>query len=266
MAAAPSDFFKIERTTSEIKAELLARIFEVWATTILQQARAPERPVRFMDMQAGLDGGEATPAVLYLLRQVYKSTGSRIDLNKGIRTFFYDANQSALAQVQEQITQLPFYQELTHPPVILLENSEEEGTEQILGAGQPAFIFLHPVEEGLSQQVLLHATQNSESDLLMLFNPKALETAVKKAKVDSLLKEVFGERLDQIRAFFKQNRNTDRREAHLLDCFEDIFSTKGFYTLKFRINHPDRKQTNQYLMLASTSGQAYTMLKELLEG
>lgn len=227
--------------------------------TILQQPDKPLAPIPFIDLQAGLDSNEPVPAALQLLRQVYKSTGSRLDLNQCIKTIFYDAEQPALAELQERVEQLPFYQDLLHPPVMLL-------AEQILDAERSAFTFLNPVEEAYSQQFLLQAIQTKASDLLMLFNPKALEAAVKKAKADSLLQVILGERLEQIKGFYKQNRNADRREAYLLDCFEEIFSSKGFYTLKFRVNHPDRKQTNQYLVLASTSAQAYIRLKELLEG
>lgn len=266
MPAAPSDFFRIERTASEIKAELLPRFFEVWTATVLQQPDKPLAPVPFIDLQAGLDKRESAPAALQLLKQVYKSTGSRLDLNQGIKTIFYDADQPALAELREQVAQLPFYQDLVHLPVMLLGESEATLAEQILDAKRPAFTFLNPVEEGLSQQFLLHAIQTGASDLLMLFNPKALEAAVRKAKADSLLQEIFGERLEQIRGFYKQNRNADRREAYLMDCFEEIFKSKSYYTLSFRINHPDRKQTNQYLVLASTSAQAYTRLKELQEG
>ncbi|GGG07722.1 hypothetical protein [Pontibacter amylolyticus] len=266
MSAAPRDFFKIERTASEIKAELLPRIFEVWATTRLQQVGMFETRMRFMDLQAGLERDEPAPAALQLLRQVYKSTGSRLDLNQGIKTVFYDADQPALAELQEQVEHLPFYQDLVHPPVMLLEESGEALAEQILEAGQPALAFLNPVEEGIAQQLLLHAVQTSASDLLMLFNPKTLEAAVKKAKPDSLFQKIFEERLEQIKGFYKQNRNADRREEYLLDCFEETFSRRGFYTLRFRINLPDKKQTGYYLVLASTSAQAYTRLKELLEG
>lgn len=266
MPAAPSDFFRTERTASEIKAELLPRFFEVWTATVLQQPDKPLAPIPFIDLQAGLDSDEPAPAAWQLLRQVYKSTGSRLDLNQGIKTIFYDADQPALAELQEQAGQLPFYQDLVHPPVMLLEESEATPVAQILDAERPAFTFLNPVEEAFSQQFLLQAIQTGASDLLMLFNPKTLEAAVKKARTDSVLQGIFGERLEQIRGFYKENRNADRREAYLLDCFEEVFSSKGFHTLKFRVNHPDRKQTNQYLILACASAQAYTRLRELLEG
>ena len=55
MPAAPSDFFKTDRTASEIKAELLPRFFEVWTATILQQPDKPLAPIPFIDLQAGLD-------------------------------------------------------------------------------------------------------------------------------------------------------------------------------------------------------------------
>ena len=265
MAAAPSDFFKTERTASEIKAELLACFFEVWGTAMLPQANAADMPLRCIDLLACLDGDEPNSAVLQLLRQVYKSSGSRTDLNKGVSTVFYDADTHALAGLQEKAEQLPFYQDLVHPPALLQETGEEDLAELILNEEKPAFVFFNPTQEGVSQQVLQRAVEAGAPDLLMLFSPKALETALKKAKANSPLQQLFGERLEEIRAFNKQNRNPDRREEYLLNSFEEIFRSKDFYTLRFQLNLPDKKETGYYLVLACSSDQAYTRLKELLE-
>jgi hypothetical protein len=265
MAAAPSDFFRTERTASEIKAELLPRLFEVWASAMLQPTHAHEAPLVFLDAQAGLDSRETTPAALQLLRQVYKSTGSRTDLNRGVSTFYYDTDRSALAELQEKVAQLPFYQDLVHSPVIPQEEDDEALAAQILEGEQPSLAFLNPTHEGIPRQVLQRAIHAGAPDLLMLFNPKDLESAIKKAKADSLWQQIFGERLELVKAFYKQNRNADRREEYLLDCFEGIFQSKDFYTLRFRINRLNRKQTSHYLLFSVKSDQVYLRVKELLE-
>lgn len=223
-----------------------------------------DRPLCCIDLQAGLDLNESSPAAMQLLRQVYKSTGSRTDLNKGISLMLYDADTYTLTELQERVAQLPFYQDLVNLPVFLQEESEEAPVERLM-IEQPSFAFLDPTQEGIPQQFLLHAIHKSEADLLMLFSPKALETAVKKAKAESQLQEIIGERLESIRTFYKQNRNADRREEYLLDCFEGIFRSKDFYTLRFRINLPDKRQTSQYLVFSVKSEQVYLRLKELLE-
>ncbi len=265
MPAAPSDFFKTARTASDIKAELLPYLFETWATTMLQQNPMPNVPFVFLDAHAGLDGGEALPGALQLLRQVYKSTGSRTDLNKGISALFYDADPTALVLLRHQVEQLLFHKDLVHLPIFLSETDDETLAAQLQENAQPDLAFLDPNEAGIAQQLLLSGAHASETDLIMLFDPKPLESAVRKAKVDTIWQEFFGERLEQVKAFYKQHRQADRREEFLLDRFEDIFRVKGRYTLRFRINLPDKKQTSHYLVFSMKSAQAYLRLKELLE-
>lgn len=260
-----NSFFKTNRTASEIKAELLPRFFEVWATVMLQWASVSDRPLRCIDLQAGLDLNEPAPAVMQLLRQVYKSTGSRTDLNKGISTVLYDADPHALTELQEKVAELPFYQDLVHPPVMLQKADDEALHELIWDQEKPAFAFLDPIQEGAPQQVLQRAVQAGAPDLLMLFSPKSLESVVRKAKADSVWQQLFNDKQEQIKGFYKQNRNADRREEYLLDCFEEIFRSNGFYTLRFQINLPDKKQTSQYLVFSVKSEQVYLRLKEQLE-
>ena len=265
MSATPSDFFKTARTASEIKAELLPRLIEVWATGMLQQGRAGELALSFMDLQAGLDSGEPAPTAVQLLRQVYKSTGSRTDLNKGISTLFYDADQSILDRMQQQIKQLPFYRDLIHLPVFLAETDDETLATQLQENVQPDLAFLNPNAAGIAQQLLLSGAQKGKTDLMMLFDPRLLESAVRKAKVDSVWQQFFGERLEAIKAFYKQHKHAERREEYLLDCFEEVFRAEGFQTLRFRVNPPDKKQAGHYLVFSVKSAQVYIRLKELLE-
>ncbi|PKV66886.1 hypothetical protein [Pontibacter ramchanderi] len=266
MPAAPSDFFKTERIAQEIKAELLPRLFEVWATTVLQQIPSPEVPLVFLDAQTGLDSDDTTPAALQLLRQVYKSTGSRVDLNKGISTLYYDADPSALVTLQRKVEQLPFYHDLIHLPILLSETDDDTLTAQLLESVQPDLAFLDPSLEGIAQQLLLSALRAGRTDLIMLFNPKLLEHAIRKAKANSLWHQFLGEGLEQVKTFYRQHKNTERREEYILNCFEEIFRRNGFLTLCFRINAPDKKQTSHYLVFTAKSNQVYLRLKELLEG
>ncbi|WP_230392255.1 hypothetical protein [Pontibacter sp. FD36] len=264
MSAAPSDFFYTVRTAPEIKSELLPRVFEVWSTAMLQQTKSADLPLCYIDLQPVLDSNQPMPAVLQLLRQVYKSTGSRTDLNRGTKTTFYDAELPALAELREKLEQLPFYQDLVHPPAILPEVDNEVLPEQILEVTQPTLAFLNPIVEGMSQQVLLRAAEAAGPDVMMLFDPKLLDSGVKKAKSDSVWHQLLGEKLEKIKAFYKQNRNADRREEYLFNSFEEIFRNKGAFTLRFRINLPDKKQTNFYMLLVVKSAQAYIGIKELL--
>jgi hypothetical protein len=267
MATAPSDFFQTERTASEIKSELLPRIFEIFVTSLLLgNTSKTEVPLLCMDLLAGLDDSEQAPAAVQWLQQVYRGNNTRLDLNQATQTVLYATDKAALAGVREKVVHVPFYKDIVHPPVILLEADDEASMCQALEEGQPAYAFLDPVQEGFSQQVLLHLMQTERAGLFLLFNPKDLGSALKKAKSDSMLAKIFGEKLEGIQAFNKHTRNSGRREAYLLDSFEETFQSKGVYTLLFKINLPDKKQVSYYIMIAAKSAPAYIKLKELLEG
>ncbi|MHC2992309.1 hypothetical protein OB13_12160 [Pontibacter sp. HJ8] len=262
-----SDFFKKERKASEIKSEILGPCFEVWCGIVLsgQQAQVVN-PVLYLDLQAGQgyaeDGAPAIP--VKVLQSLYKTTGSRFDLNKSVKTFFSDADKSVATQLEAQIGNLPFHRELIHKPVILQEEADAELLKQLLEEGHPAFTFLDPFESSFSQEMLLQFLKQPGSDFLQLFQPDSMRAALKNKAIDSLMQEIFGDRLDRIKEFNKGTRDGEKREAFLSESFEGIFRDKGYYTFTFRINFPDKKQTSHYLLFASRSDLAYTRVKELM--
>lgn len=262
-----SDFFKKERKASEIKSELLGLFFEVWCGIVSSGQKADVvNPVLYVDLQAGQgyeeDGAPAIP--VKVLQSLHKTTGSHFDLNKSVKTFFHDADKSVAAQLKAHIENAPFHAELIHRPVILQEETDAELLKQLLEEGHPAFTFLDPFDSGFSQEMLLHLLKQPGSDFLLLFHPDSMRAALKNRAADSLMQELFGDRLEQIKKFNKGTRDGEKREKFLLGNFEGIFRDKGYHTFAFRINFPDRKQTSHYLLFASKSDLAYTRIKEMM--
>ena len=260
-------FFKIKRRFSEIKSEILVDYCRIWFEGLWSSKRAISTGTAlYIDLEAGEpcleDGKTATP--LRVLHSLYKSHGSRYDLNKSIQAFFNDPDKAAVAGLQEAIEGLPYYEELVHRPVVLLEDSDADQLKDMLQSGCPALLFMNPFGYIFSLEMLLLALTADETDLLMLFSPDDIMAAVKNSKADSLTQEIFGDRMSQIRAFYKENRNAEKREEFLLDNFESISQGKGLRTFRFRINLPDRKLTSLYLIFASKAVAAYTRLKEMM--
>ncbi|MDX5420465.1 MAG: hypothetical protein LPK09_14720 [Hymenobacteraceae bacterium] len=264
MAATHSDFFKTERTASEIKSEFLPRVFEIFVSgLLLNPSGQPTMPVPCMVL-AGLDAHQPAPAAVQWLQQVYRSSNTRLDLNQGTQTVLYDADKSVLADLKEHLVNLSFYQELKHLPVVLQDEADETLILELLKKGSPSVSFLNPFSGSFSQQILLRALKDGHSDLFMLFSLEEMKAALKKTKAGSLLQEFFGDRFSQIKEFQKKTREANRIEEFLLDSLESVLIDKCYYTFRFRVNRPDKKQTSYYLVFASKDGQAYTKLKELI--
>lgn len=267
MAGAESkSFFKTERTVADIRGELLLSSFEAWAAAMLQHPLNTGIPILFLDFEAGQDGcpfnNTSPPA--QILRLLYKSTGTRTDLNRAVKTVFYDTDSAALSQLQEQVEQLPYFPELQHTPVFLGQETAEADLRQVLDEEPAAFTFMNPFRSGFSLKGLCDLLQHGEAGLFVHFTLQDLQVALKKAKTDETLGMLFGERLGQLKDFQKKNRNIERREEYLLDSFESILAEKGCYTFRFRINRPDKMQTGRYLVFASKVEQAYTRLKDIM--
>jgi three-Cys-motif partner protein len=262
-----SDFFKKQRKASEIKSEILGPFFEVWCGIVLSGQKADVvNPVLYVDLQAGQGyEQEGAPAIpVKVLQSLYKTTGSRLDLNKSVKTFFRDPDKLVAAQLEAQIENLSFHGELIHKPVLLQEEADTEVLKQLLEEGHPAFTFLDPFESSFSQEMLLQLLKQPGADFLLLFHPESMRAALKNRVVDSLMQELFGDRLEQIKKFNKGTRDAEKREEFLLDSFESIFWDKGYHTFTFRINFPDKKQTSHYLLFASKTDLACTRAKEML--
>lgn len=261
MSIAPNNFFKTERSASEIKLELLPRVFEIFVTGLLLEPKSTV-PVLCLDLLAGLDAQHPTPAIMQWLRQVYTSTNSRLDLNLGTQVVLYDSDKSALAEIQERIKQLPFHQELKHPPVGLYE---EALLQELLEAGPHFACFLNPFKDPFSLEMLFRAAKEGQADLFMLFPLEDFKIALKRAKPDGPLSEYFGDRLTQIKEFQKKTKNSDKREEFLLGNFESLLKEKGCHVFRFRVNHSGRAQSSYYLLSATKSAAAHLRLKELMQ-
>jgi three-Cys-motif partner protein len=261
-----SDFFRRERKASEIKSEVFAPYFEIWYTAVQVEQQANEvANALYLDLAAGQGHGEAGQAAIPigLLQTIYKSRGSRLDLNKFFRTYFYDADAAYLARLKEEIEALPYHNKLGHQPLILDEEAAVEQIKETLQAGIPALAYLNPFGDSFSQEMLLQLV-NQDVDLFMLFEFRELETAVKSRKVDPLVQEILGERLELIKGYYKAHRDAAKREEFAIACFEAVFCDQGYRVFLFRINLPDKKQTSHYLLFATKVDLAYLKLKEMM--
>src|SRR5690606_6621586 len=103
-----SDFFKEQRTTSEIKSELLNEFFKAWCNAQLGGQRYVANPaLAFIDLYAG-DGTneDAKPATPVKILNSLFGSQQKVNLNKTVPTFFNDEKQATAAKLKQNLLQL----------------------------------------------------------------------------------------------------------------------------------------------------------------
>ncbi|RAU83989.1 three-Cys-motif partner protein TcmP [Pontibacter arcticus] len=259
----PNDFFKKERSLSAIKTEILSQYFVVWCKVILSNQRERLSPaILYFDLSAG----QGPAALFKILDTIFRSSGTNFDLNKAVQVIFHDPAETTLAELEESINNLPYYDALVHKPIRFPAAENEELLPEQIGTGLPALAFLNPFQDVVAQEFILGLGQRWNADLVMLFDFESINAAVKTKKPSPQLQELFSEKLTDIKAYYKTVRDAAKREAFALATFKTVFAAKGYTLFEFRINAFDKKQTNQYLLLAVKTDAAYTSLKELMLG
>ncbi|MFD2247465.1 three-Cys-motif partner protein TcmP [Pontibacter ruber] len=262
-----NDFFKEQRSTSEIKSELLNEYFKAWSSTTLQGQRYISNPVlAFIDLYAGEgkaeDGKPATP--VKILNSIFGAT-DKFNLNKIVRTFFNDEKKAVAAKLKQNLESLPYYENLVHKPVMLHEEANFSLLARLLGNDTPTLLYLDPFGYAFSQQLLLQSIRRWGLDVFMLFTPAKLREAVVSATEGDVVTDIFGaERLTKIKEFFERYQNAQQREDFMVDSFEDIFREREYKTFRFKISLPKKNQTSHYLFFVSKTDTAYMKMKELL--
>lgn len=262
-----SDFFKEKRTASEIKSEILNDYFKAWAAILLkgQQYKKIDKLV-YVDLFSGPglydDGKPSTP--IKILNSINQSKGQFIDFDIAVKTFFNDKSEKLANELKKNIENLPYYNNITHKPIIANEPASQKMLEEYLQSSNPSLTFIDPLGYNYTQNMLLYSIKNWGSDLFMLFNFNRIRAAIRNKKVKENMQGIFSSYFDEIFEFYKNEERPHEREEFIIKTFQKIFTDKGYYILKFKINFPNRRQTSHYLFFISKVHLAITRAKEIM--
>jgi hypothetical protein len=261
----PKDFFKQQPDAAAIKAEVVPPFFKVWVEMQLAEGVAsPEKPLLYLDLQAGFAPEDGTAAPHGILKNLVLSAGSRQDGNKVVQPAFLDGNKAGLLRLQEQIEALPFFDELHHKPFFLHTPEHLTWVKEQLQQGNPAFVTADPFGPKLAQELWHLALDQGQSDFLMLFEYKRLATALKSAKEDSALATLLGDRLPKVKEFLLRPGQAPKKEKFALEQFRESLQDRQYQNSTFKINAPGKDQAQFYLLLVSKNEVAHTRFKEQL--
>ena len=262
-----SDFFKEKRSASEIKSEILNEYFKAWAAIMLKgQSYKPIEKILYVDLFSGPglyeNGSPSTP--IKILNSIYSSKGTFIDYDNHVQTFFNDKDIKIINDLIRNISNLDYYEKLKYKPIILNDSANFEMLKKAFEENIPALTFIDPLGYGFTQEMLMFAIRNWGSDLFMLFNFNRIRAAIKNNKVEQNMVEIFGNHLPKLQEYYNKEPSPQKREMFIIETFQSIFEDKGFMTLRFKVNFPDRDQTSHYLFFISKVKLAITRAKEIM--
>ena len=262
-----SNFFKKKRKTSEIKSEVLNEYFKAWAAILLKgQKYRKIKTLLYVDLFSGpgLYDDESPSTPIKILNSINQSKGLYIDFDKSVKTFFNDKSEKLANDLKKNIENLPYYNEITHKPIIANEPASQKMLEKQLQSSNPSLTFIDPLGYNYTQKMLLYSVKNWGSDLFMLFNFNRIRAAIRNKKVKQNMMGIFATHYDQILEFDKKEQTPYKREEFIIKIFKKIFEDRGYFILKFRVNFPDKNQTSHYLFFISKVNLAITRAKEIM--
>ena len=262
--AAPPDFFKVKRSASEIKSEILKAYFPIWCAQCQNQTDSPANTLLYVDLLAGpaFDPDQTPAGPALVLEQIHQSRGTASDLNAAVRTFFLDPAKSVAEALPAELAQLPYVDQLTHPPVILQVPAEQDVLADLLNQPVPALVITDPFGSSYAQDLFGQVVGRRWVDGLLVFTYAKMRTAVLQAGEGKL--PWLGPRLAGLQRYFRRESSARKKEQFALQTVESRLQEHHQYTFTFKINLPNKDQTSHYLLLATNRQPAYLALKELM--
>ncbi|TXK47928.1 hypothetical protein FVR03_08655 [Pontibacter qinzhouensis] len=255
-APAPQEFFRVQRSISEIKTEMLSQFFQVWYRLQTQPGA-----LLYADLLAGQAGAEEETLLQHELS--YLPQALLKDPQKPLLVFCgapAKPDRKAKQQQESQAAEVP----ITQAPLLLQQPENQLLLTEQLAQLRQALVVADPFATPFGQELLLQCTQLQHPDLLLLLDPKKLRATVSGKKTTEATEQLFGESLNSIRSFCKRERNAQNQEAFIVAGLEKMLQTKGFQTLHFRADAPAKDQTTCYLLFATASLPVYRAFKEKL--
>jgi len=264
-----SDFFSVPRSQSEIKSEILNEYFKAWAAILLialnKRFQNKIQSLSYIDLFSGQgyyeNGDPSTPI------KILNSIQAEPLFNQKVKTFFNDNDSSLATQLEQNIKSLPYYNQLTHKPVILNKEADRDLLARFLNSNSsssPSLTFIDPFGyKGVSAELCKLAVKNWGSDLFMLFNFNRIRSGIRNSTVTHLMHELFGNKLETILSQY-DSMNKIEREDFILNQFISHFTDKGYKALKFKVEFNDKNATSHYLLFVSKVDIAYFKMKEIM--
>jgi three-Cys-motif partner protein len=267
------NFFEEQREQSRVKAEIVAKYFDAWATIITSvQKRNPltEQRIAYIDLFSGpgryKDGAASTPLMI-----LEKAIANPIYRDR-LLTLFNDKDPSNAKNLKDEIAKLPDIAKLKHQPVV---QNKEVGPEIAKHWETmrtiPVLAFIDPWGyKGLSLQLIQAFLKDWGCDCIVFFNYQRINRDLTNPVVQKHMEALFGpERAASLKIELKQ-LDPSEREATIVEALAKALKEYGAnknlapYVLPFCFKAGEDKRTTHHLVFVTKHFRGYEVMKTVM--
>ena len=266
---ADSSFFEISKEQSRVKATIVSKYFDAWASVIMgTQERVKGihgNKIAYLDLFAGPgrydDGMKSTP--LMILEKAIASP----KLRGRLVTIFNDKDEDNTRSLQQAIDSLPGINLLRYKPRV---RQKEVGTEIVQLFDEmkmiPTFLFVDPWGyKGLSLKLVNAVLKNWGCDCLFFFNYNRISMGLPNELVEEHMNALFGvERANGLRDKIAGLSPAEREVTIVEELCAAIKATGKKYVLPFRFKSETGRRTSHHLIFVSKDFKGYEIMKDVM--
>lgn len=264
------EFFEEQTDLSEIKARIVSKYFEAWASVMAGAvSQRPDKRIGYIDLFAGpgayRDEKPSTP--LLVLNSAIDHP--RDTVRNSLVAYFNDGSQAYADTLRRNIDRLPGVEKLVHRPRVTSREINEEFVEQFSQRQlPPSFTFIDPFGyKGLSRQLIKSVSRDWGCDCVFFFNYSRINAAITNLTLEDNVKLLFGsDRVDCLRAKLP-NLNPLLRQATILEALVATIKelqpvTTHVLPFVFKSSAADR--TSHMLIFVSKHFKGYSIMKDIM--
>ncbi len=260
-------FFNESRDQSRVKAAIVAKYFDAWASVMIatQNRYKREDRIAYIDLFAGpgryQDGTQSTP-LLVLEKAVQKP-----EVRDRLVTLFNDKDENNTESLQRAIGEVPGIDTLRYKPDVRTNEVGEEIVKMFEEMNLvPTLFFVDPWGyKGLSLRLVNSVIKDWGCDCLFFFNYNRINMGLSNPMVKEHMDCLFGEkRADQVRDQLEP-LSSDERELVIVEALCLALKALGpRYVLPFRFRNRRGTRTSHHLIFVSKGFKGYEIMKDIM--
>jgi three-Cys-motif partner protein len=263
-------FFEESREQSVVKATIIEKYFDAWASIIIgtQKAHpAKAQTLAYVDLFAGAgrykDGAASTPL------KVLQRAISKPDYCERLITIFNDKDEEHARVLEAAIKELPGIERLKNPPVVWNEEVGGQIAQHFQGIRTvPILAFIDPWGyKGLTLQLVNAFLKDWGCDCIFFFNYGRINAGLSNPFVRSHMAALFGDERAQVLGEALEGVAPAARESTIVNELALALQQHGHrYVLPFCFKNESGRRTSHHLILVSKHFKAYEVMKEIMAG
>lgn len=261
------DFFLHQTEASRIKAEIVAKYFVAWARVLTGHFARRGRPFQlgYLDLFAGpgvYSEGRARSTPILVLEAALQNPV----LRRSLTSIFNEADESHLAQLKTNISQISGIEQLEHGPQFFAERASEGHVRLVrLMKNIPTLFFVDPWGyKGISLRLLHEAVQGFGCDVIFFFNYRRVRAAIFNDTFGPLMNDMFGEsRACSLREDLAK-LPLAARETRTIEEIRSALAELGAEYIRHHRFTEESGETSHYLFYLSKNPKGHRIMGDIM--